>query len=415
MLKQRTGNGSRRTRIQSMPEFIERFRTGLSNESSPEVHPLSGREFMLVCAFWALFGLFTVANRAVSLGWANTGAGDLSRALIVAVVEASAWTLLTPMIFSYAARSVTSGSTRLAKLGWAAALAIPISLVMSMGGVFLRLGLHQFPADREPISTLRLGLGFGLLNALIIYAGIVAAGLARTYSLRYQARQRHATQLEAQLASAQLDALRRQLDPHFLFNTLNLISAIADSDPSGVRRMIARLSELLRFSLDGGDAREVPLRQEMAILDRYLDIMRMRFRERLTVVINIADEALDALVPTLILQPLVENAIKHGVEKLRGTGRVEIAAEVEGETIVLCVRDNGPGSVTAGNAQEGPGVGVRNTMARLQQLYGSSAQFALRAANGGGTVAEIRLPRRSNAVLHTRAVSVQTIGRSSVE
>ena len=157
--------------------------------------------------------------------------------------------------------------------------------------------------------------------------------------------------------------------------------------------MIARLGDLLRHSFEGGDAPEVPLRRELTLLDLYVDIVRVRFQDRLTVDIAVDDAVLDALVPTLILQPLVENSVKHGVEKRTDGGRIVVEGARDGDSLVLRVRDDG-GAAAADtlNAPSGRGVGVRNTRARLQQLYGSAQRFTLARDGDRGVVAEIRLP-----------------------
>jgi len=246
---------------------------------------------------------------------------------------------------------------------------------------------------------------FGILNALVLYLGVLAAGLARTYSRRYHLRREQAARrearLEAQLAEARLDALRRQLDPHFLFNTLTAVSALVERDPRGVRRMIMRLSELLRHSFEGARDAEVPLRAELALLNRYVEIMQVRFQGRLTVETHVDERALDALVPSMILQPLVENAIKHGVERATGAGEIRIEGDCSGDELVLRVRDNGPGVSEAAEASGRVGVGLRNTVARLAQLYGPGERFSIGPAADSGTVAELRLP------FHLREDSVQ--------
>jgi LytS/YehU family sensor histidine kinase len=238
------------------------------------------------------------------------------------------------------------------------------------------------------------------LNALVLYLGVVAAGLARAYSRRYQVRREQAARrearLEAQLAEARLDALRRQLDPHFLFNTLNTVSALVERDPRGVRRMISRLSELLRHSFEGAGEAEVTLRAELALLSRYVEIMQVRFQGRLDVETRAPGELLDALVPSMVLQPLVENAIKHGVERSTGPARIEIEAHREGSALVLRVSDDGPGIGERDAAGSPQGVGLPNTIARLEQLYGAAQRFTLASAATGGTVAEVRLPYHVN-------------------
>ncbi len=209
-------------------------------------------------------------------------------------------------------------------------------------------------------------------------------------SVRLQAQ---AAQLRAQLAGARLTALQMQLNPHFLFNTLHAISTLVERDPRGVRRMIARLSELLRYTLDGAAEQVVPLRQELHFIERYLEIMQVRFQGRLIVETEVERAVLDAQVPNLILQPLVENAVKHGVGELSAGGRLELVARRSGELLVLSVRDNGPGlSGLRQQPERGPGVGLRNTRERLEQLYGEHARLELEPAEGGGTIARIELP-----------------------
>jgi signal transduction histidine kinase len=283
-------------------------------------------------------------------------------------------------------------------------VAITVAAVLGWLGMVLRTSLTPMP----PIERLgfpprpRHGPPFwyGFLNALIIAFGVIATGVARAYSLRFRARREHAVRLEAQLVEARLDALRRQLDPHFLFNTLNAVSSLVERDPRGVRRMIARLSELLRYSFEGGGEPEVSLREELALLNRYVDIMQVRFQGRLTFEMRVEESALDALVPSLVLQPLVENAIKHGVERLTKGGHIEVEGLVAGSTLVLRVRDNGSDGIALSSpVPSGSGVGLRNTRARLAQLYGNAQRLTLERAQGEeeGTVAEIRLP------YHTRA------------
>jgi sensor histidine kinase YesM len=232
---------------------------------------------------------------------------------------------------------------------------------------------------------------------MIIAFGVIATGVARAYSLRYRARREQATQLGAQLAEARLDALRRQLDPHFLFNTLNAVSSLVERDPSGVRRMIARLGDLLRYSFEGGNEPEVPLRQELSLLSRYVDIMQVRFQGRLSVTMQMEDGVLDALVPGLILQPLVENAIKYGVESRTEGGRITVSGARERDVLVLRVQDDGvrtgaPAARLGDDAPRGAGLGLRNTRERLAQLYGPAYGFALTQVPGDGAIAEVRLP-----------------------
>lgn len=372
--------------------------------------PLTRREVAWIWAFWLAYAFLTFANRLFGVHNGTAPRPRLtSGAAIVAVVEACCWVLFTVVLFRLSARVATEHTSRVRQLLLFSIVGVAGALLMTAVGALLRGSLY--PPRLGPGPGPGRGPGgppiwFAFVNSLVLYAGVVAAGIARAYSHRYRAREQHATRLEAQLAGAQLDALRRQLDPHFLFNTLNLISSLVERDPRGVRRMIARLSELLRFSLDGASTPEITLRQELELLDRYLDIMRMRFEGRLDIVTRIDEGALDTLVPSLVLQPLVENAFKHGVERLAGRGRIEIEAVVEGAITVLRVRDNGPDRLSApiagvmapppdDGAKEHRGVGLANTAARLEQLYGPGERLTLGAATGGGTEVTVRVPWRT--------------------
>jgi LytS/YehU family sensor histidine kinase len=245
------------------------------------------------------------------------------------------------------------------------------------------------------------------LDEFVVFVAVLAAGFARDYFLRYREHQAEAAHLETQLAEARLSALRMQLNPHFLFNTLHAVSALVERDPAGVRLMVARLSALLRHVLDGSPAQEVPLRDELAFLRLYLDIQRVRFQGRLEVIEDIEPAALDALVPNLLLQPLVENAVEHGVSRLEdGVGRVEVRARIEPspgspDRLVVVVRDNGPGPGVEG--ARGSGVGLANSEARLEALYGRDAGLRLTAAPDGGASAVVALPYHTAADL--RAVA----------
>lgn len=225
---------------------------------------------------------------------------------------------------------------------------------------------------------------------VMIYAAIVAIAAAVDSSRRLRERDVRASQLETQLAHAQLQALKTQLQPHFLFNTLNSISALVQKDPRGADRMIARLADLLRHSLEMNGNQEVPLRQEIELLQKYLDIQKTRFRERLRVEVQIDASATDTLVPNLILQPLVENAILHGISARRDGGRVTIRASVAGTVLDLEVSDDGPGFADLPPTTRG--LGLANTTARLQHLYGLPDAIELSNAPAGGAVARIRIP-----------------------
>lgn len=202
-------------------------------------------------------------------------------------------------------------------------------------------------------------------------------------------------QLETRLAQAQLQALRLQIQPHFLFNALNTISSMIYENPRAADRMIARLSDLLRLMLRESHSQEVTLQEEIDLLNLYLDIMRARFEERLAVSFDVEPEARVALVPQLILQPLVENSIRHGSDPESGAVRIDVSARREGRSLLLQVRDDGPGVANSSLAANGNGIGLTNTAKRLDQLYGASHDFELVSEEGGGLKVFVKVPFRT--------------------
>ncbi len=379
--------------------------------------PLRGREYVLIAAFWTLLAVVTIANRLLDPRGGGPQLTISSAPVALAFVSSLLWMIVTPALFWLASRSGGEGSARVARAGRIALLVVAtIAAALLVGFTIdaVRDALFSPPPGRGRRGPPG-GLRFWFLNDVLVATGVTAAGLARAYSLRYRARREQAARLQAQLAEARLDALRRQLDPHFLFNTLHAISSLVERDPRGVRRMISRLSDLLRHSIEGSGEQEVPLRRELELLGRYVEIMQVRFQGRLEVGMRVDDSVLDALVPNLVLQPLVENAIRHGVGEATGAGRIEIAAVAEGGDVVLRVRDDGAGGNGAprsteqggaahGSAERGTGVGIRNTVERLEQLYGPGRRFELRRLADGGTEAEVRVP------FHTRAVVRAGVG-----
>ena len=229
---------------------------------------------------------------------------------------------------------------------------------------------------------LELGVAFLVLLVLLL----VLAGRGRTHA-------RRADRLERQLVAIDLQCRAMRLHPHFIFNTLNAISALIDVRPADARRMLARLSDLLRTAVEFMESSEIPLTREVELIEQYVELHQIRYEERLEIDVELAPEAIRAIVPPLVLQPLVENAIKHGVEKRAGGGRIAIAAEREGDTLRLRVRDDGPGPA----AESADGFGLGNTRARLATMYGTRASVTLRAADGGGAEAVVEMPFREGA------------------
>jgi two-component system LytT family sensor kinase len=226
------------------------------------------------------------------------------------------------------------------------------------------------------------------------YVPIVLVAHVLSYYRRFRDRELHSTKLEMQLAKARLQTLKSHLQPHFLFNTLHSISALMLTDVGAADKMMTRLSDLLRMSFESSGLQITCLRRELEFVTGYLEIEKVRFGERLNVVLDIAADTLDALVPSLLLQPLVENAIRHGTSRLSSGGSVWITANREGSDLCLRVRDNGPGLVKAVDAPPRAGLGLRTTRERLQTLYGNAQSFVIRDAQTGGVEASVRIPLR---------------------
>jgi two-component system, LytTR family, sensor kinase len=234
------------------------------------------------------------------------------------------------------------------------------------------------------VSTLALNF--------VVYGAIVAAA----HGMEYYRRSREREQLEARLAETRLQLLGMQLQPHFLFNTLNTIAEMVHEDPDKADTMIAGLSDLLRRTLDLGAVQEITLGEEIALVSQYLDIQKARFGDRLRVRLTIADDTRGLLVPALLLQPLVENAIRHGLGAHVDAGRIDIEAGANDAMLTIVVTDDGPERADTITGPERVGLG--NTRARLQALYGTAGRLELTRAGGGrGARVTVAIPRRQGA------------------
>jgi len=308
------------------------------------------------------------------------------------------WALLTPLVMWMGRRFPVWGAhhgrdVRSALRNWAAQLVAVVSFVVVHVALFTAASLLL--AGGSPIPASRLFTGYlasWFTLDSIVYCTLLAVYHALVYYRVSQDRALRASQLEARLAQAQLQVLRMQLQPHFLFNTLHSISALMHRDVKRADSMIAALSDLLRMSLRSVGVQEVELREEVEFLQRYLEIMGLRFGERLAVTLDIDPTALDARVPTLVLQPLVENALRHGFGEGMRAGRVRVVVARDGDMLRCEVADNGRG-IPAGGLREG--VGISNTRARLQHLYAESFSLELLADPGGGVRVALAIPYHS--------------------
>lgn len=342
---------------------------------------------------FAIWLVPTLLGAAISYTFTRLAGAPIGawRALAVSVPTWYFWALLTPVIFRLGRRVPIAPFT---------AHALLVHLVASVTATL---------ADVAAGATVALAVGaaagaygaryylFGFLSWLptgvLTYWAIVGAGHALDSDRRLRRQQLRASELRTQLARAELAALRAQLQPHFLFNTLNTaVSLVQAEEAATAVRVLTNLSDILRRVLAHAPTQEITLREELEFVQAYLAIERTRFPDRLHVRMEIADGALDALVPTMLLQPLVENAVKYGVARTRGVGQIEITATLERDRLQLRVRDDGPGLPAAWPPATGSGVGLVNAQARLQQLYGDAHEFILGNAAGGGAEVSIAIP-----------------------
>lgn len=276
--------------------------------------------------------------------------------------------------------------------GWKTSL--PLHLGLTSVFVVLKYVIYApLMARLVPTETLSLGqiLARNFIFESFAFWCILGVVHAMVFYERYRDREIQAAELRARLSAAQLEALAGQLHPHFLFNTLQGISTLMHRDASAADLMLSRLSELLRRTLNRGDRQEVPLREEMELLGHYVGIMEVRFGDRLVFDRQIDPAVEEALVPHFILQPLVENALQHGIARRGGRGRVEVRAEKRDASLRLTVRDDGPGDSTP--TAPGPhGIGLSNTRLRLRQLYGARQRLELAPLENGGMEATLELP-----------------------
>jgi signal transduction histidine kinase len=348
--------------------------------------------------FWIIFGVATLLALFFATKdsfWESANGLEVRwvKNLWWKAMEWYAWALFSPLIF-LVCRRFSRSRWRLifGQLGAAIIFAL------------LHCGIVTTGAWIEA-QVIHTGLGVGRLWQIIVtsyfhedvltYAGIVSVWYALDYYRRFREREQRASELEGHLSRARLQALKMQLHPHFLFNTLNGIAALNYENPKAANRMLARLSELLRLALDDDDAPEAPLRKELEFNRRYLELEQIRLGDRLTTKLEIAPDTLDASVPNLLLQPLVENAIRHAIAPYAAPGQICIQAHRQNDMLCLRVSDSGPGLRGDPAALNGPGLGLKNTRARLRHLYGNAHRFELTNAAAGGLTVQIVIPFRA--------------------
>jgi two-component system LytT family sensor kinase len=304
------------------------------------------------------------------------------RTFTLALTEWYPWAALTPVVVWLARRLAPGGRRPALRAAAVAAAGLPIAF----GKVMLTRLLRDLAGSTGYFQLTNLATQY------LIYWGIVATVHVADYYRAERERELRASRAETRLAEARLQLLRMQIHPHFLFNTLNTIAEMIHENAPAAERMIGGLSQLLRETLDAGAVDRVPLSRELELLNLYVEIQRARFGERLDVRLEIDPDARDALVPIFVLQPLVENAIRHGLSARVRAGRIDVSARRDGDRLAIAVADDGVG-LTPGEVREGVGLG--NTRARLLELYGPDHTFEVANAPGPGTIIRLHMPWQS--------------------
>lgn len=360
-------------------------------------HPVLGPLLIwtvLGLAFGNQFYLFT---RTVGMPM------DYPRALLGGLHDWYSWWAVSPLIWMICRRFPVEG-----RPWWevvAAHVVCAAAVIMLYEGIKLgifrafpemfqmeygrRGGRFGRPAEEAPFfQELMMQLPWRFSGNLLTYAGLALFWHARSFLRDLRERERSELALRASLAQARLETLTTQLQPHFLFNTLNAVATLLHRDPRGADRMISLLAEFLRSTLKLGGTQRIPLSEELAFVSRYLEIERARFGDRLRVEVEVEPAAAACLVPALLLQPLVENSVRHGIEKVAGVGIIRIEGRLAAGRLLLRVEDNGAGP----SPELAEGIGLRNTRDRLGQMWPGSAELRLSRNPGGGATIEIQMP-----------------------
>jgi two-component system, LytTR family, sensor kinase len=385
--------------------MTEKFKQDFESRHTGNLWRSRWKRLALIWGIWTFIGIvFTLQSYFTS--FRSEKPTPFFDSLYVQMTWAYLWALATPLVLWAATR------LPIERNNWmrSAMLHVPFSIVLSafitaVGHVVL--WFYWGWSMGRPFSFERMGR-FVVANfseGIGIYLLIALTSYAFSYYRRYREGQDKTLKLEAQLSQAQLQALKMQLNPHFLFNTLHSISALLNKDTESARKMITRLGDFLRLTLDNSGSQEVTLKQEIEFLSCYLEIERIRFQDRLVTNLNVPHQTLDALVPNLILQPIVENAIRHGIAPRSTPGLIEIGAEQRNGTLRIQVRDNGPG-LPAHRISEilfHKGLGLANTETRLERLYGAAHLFDFSNSPAGGLVVTLEIPFHKDDIPPTRS------------
>jgi len=343
---------------------------------------------------WTAVGAFLISQRylfALSVG----ARFNLFSSAVANFPSVWLWAAITPLIVEFSRRFPLPGNA------WRRHLLFHflLSLVFALADVSLDSLLSWWiPSAGARLSFVARFWNKSFIN-VFSYAAVAAVAHALQYSRQLSERKARTAELEKEVLRAHLTALQMQLRPHFLFNALNsVVSLIRSQQGAQAIRALTRLADLLRFVLKRDGAQLVRLREEMELVDRYLRVEQTRFENRLETKLHVDPELLDALVPSLVLQPLVENAVHHGIDTTQSVGRVDVEVKRDADMLRILVRNSGAALDLAASGPAADGIGLGNTRARLRYLYGDRHRLELRAAEGGGALAELAIPLQTIAV-----------------
>ena len=353
-------------------------------------------KYGIIWGIWTIVALF-FSTQVYLMSYADNQPIRYARGFLMQATAVYPWALATPLVLWLSRRFHIERTNwiRMVSLHFLFALVLCTTLIASHFVTYMVLN-----GRASSITPFRIFnyTYYNLDRWLLIYGLILVLAHAFNYYQSFRRGELRASKLRTQLVQSQLEALKMQVQPHFLFNTLHSISALLSKDTDGARKMITRLGDFLRLTLENSGSMEVTLQQEIEFLNGYLEIERIRFQDRLTTNIYVDPEVLDVRVPNLILQPIVENAMRHAVGNSI-SGRVEVTAVPRNGVVRIEVKDNGPGMQVARNLEtpRGRGLGLANTRARLAGLYGDSASFELTNNPSGGLVVALEIPRGADS------------------
>ena len=350
-------------------------------------------KWLIIWGVWTLFAFYFTSEIALRNQLSDRPL-PFWRILSWQLVSGYIWFCISPVILYLAKRfPFDDGKWKTSlPVHLVAGVVIALAQLLIDAIILTRLG---YPPNRTFDSLFDAYKFFVVANvhlSMLIYMGVVGISSAYRYYQKYRERELQASQLEARLAQARLQVLKMQLHPHFLFNTLNAISELMHKDAESADRMLTDLSDLLRLSFENLEVQEISLKQELEFLEKYLEIEQMRFHDRLTVEMKIAPETLDACVPNMILQPLVENAIKHGIAPRSSGGRIDINTARNNGHLEISVTDDGLGVPFGDLENLSEGVGLSNTRRRLKHLYGDRHKLDLKNRDEGGVGVTLEIP-----------------------